>query len=150
MDEDEKNEDDFGTRRRNALFGDDPDEDVEDEETKEARVYTEEELKAERKDLLGRKVYTPDSIDSFIAALKDGEEYDEAINTYLKLMPDESEDEDETEAETSEEKELAAEFPTMAEQEDVSEDEFPEMTKEELKKKKKGGTGLDDEFHSME
>ena len=161
-----ENEDDFGTRRRQAIFGDDGDDEDnqgdEDEDNqedeKEARVYTEAELGAERRDLLGRKVYTEDSIEDFISALEDGVEYNEATETYLKLMPDEpdeSEDESEPVRETTEEQDLDAEFPTMAKdlanrEKSSSEDEFPELTKEMNKKKKTVGTGtLDDEFPSM-
>ena len=145
-----ENEDDFGTRRRKAIFDDDGADDEGDEETEdteddedednedgEDKQYTEIELKAEREDLLGRKVYTEDSIEDFISALKDGEEYDEAINTHLKLMPDESE-EDKPQVSDAE-ADLAKEFPEMtkqmAEQEKSSSEEFPKMDKDMKKKK---------------
>lgn len=138
---DSENEDDFGTRRRQAIFGDDGDtEDVEDEtedteddeteETKEARVYTKEELEKEKQDLLGRKVYTEDSIEDFISALQDGVEYNEAVDTYLKLMPDESD--------SGERDLLSEEYPLMAkelaEREHPSKEEYPSM--KDLQKEK--------------
>ena len=163
----DKNDEDFSTRRRNALFGDDPDEDLDDDEDNqgdedednedgEDKQFTEEELEKERKDLLSRG-YTEDSIDSFITALEDGENYQEAAETYLKLTPDESEDESEPASEKSGERDLLSEeYPLMKkqmeEQEKSSDDEYPKLTAEMNKKKKTvrpENWTLDDEYPSM-
>lgn len=150
-------DDDFAGRRREAIFGDDTEDDEdnkgdegENNEDGEDKQYTEIELKAEREDLLGRKAYTPESIDSFIDALRDGEDYQKAVDAHLELMADEPDDSDEKVNETTEAQDLSAEFPTMDEEEKSSSEEFPTMTEEELKKKKNVGTGLEDEFPSMD
>ena len=132
-------DDDFSGRRRKAIFGDDVDDDTGDDgdnkgdedennEDGEDKQYTEIELAAEKEDLLGRG-YTEDSIAEFIAALVDGENYQEAAESYLKMKPDEDESE-----------KPDSEYPVMmkelAEREKGSDEEFPLMAKELNKKKK--------------
>ena len=123
-------DDDFSLRRMAAL-GDET-EDNEDGETEtktKGKEYTDIELAAEREDLLGRKVYTEDSIEEFIAALRDGAEYYAAAESYLKMKTDEDESE-----------KPDSEYPVMmkelAEREKGSDEEFPLMARELSKKKK--------------
>lgn len=116
---------------------DDDQEDNEDNEGDgtEAKEYTEIELAAEREDLIGRGVYTKSSIEEFVDALRAGENYQEAAESYLKLTPDEPEDEDETVSESEEYPLMSKELADRAK--DSGTDPYPKMTKELKEKKKK-------------